>query len=119
MYYNTKNPPKQLGEFGFIPWQAVVGIVQGAIYGGAAATKYSATKKYLRSQKHTQQLTHAEQEEYKRGQIALKEQALMSEGERQLYEDQRIKTLVIIGVVTTLSVTILGLIIYYYFAVVD
>ena len=119
MYNNAKHPPMQFGEFGIIPWQAIVGIIHGAVYGGAAATKYSATKKYLKSQKHTQQLTHAEQEEYKRGQIALKEQALMSEGERQLYEDRQIKKLVIIGVVTTLSVTVIGLILYYYFAVID
>lgn len=120
MYVTHSNPSDpNFGEFGFIPWQAVVGIIQGAIYGGAAITKHSATQKYLKTQQHTQERTHAEQEELKAKELATKRLLLETEGKTQLYEDQQIKRLVIIGIITTLVVAVVGIGLYYALSVGD
>ncbi len=113
--YVQQDPPQnfgEFGEFGFIPWQAVVGLIQAGIYGGAAATKYSATKKYLKKQEHTQQLTQAEGLKLKQQELANKEHLLDIKGQTEIYEDTRIKKLVIITFVTIISVTIVGLGVY-------
>ena len=120
--YVMQNPPKDtsfgdFGEFGW--WQFVVAAVQGIAYGSAAATKYAATEKYLKKQERTQQLTQAEQLKLKQQELSSKEQLLEAEGQRQLYEDTKIKRLVTISIVTLITVVIVGLAIYYAFAAGD
>lgn len=117
-YNSSRSINSNFGELGFLPpWQVIVGLIQGAVYGGAAATKYSAVEKYLKKQKGTQAMSHAQQLEQKQAEIALKEQSAKTGEQTQLYADTRLKNLVIITFITLILVTVVGLGVYYYLAV--
>lgn len=111
MYLSNTN----FGDFGY--WQFVVGAIQALGYGASVATKASAQKKYLKSEKHTQQLTHGSQMELKQKELQLKQDLLAKKGQTELYKDIRLKKLVIITIMTLVSVTILGLGTYYVLSV--
>ena len=118
MYVVNNTRPTNLGNFGeFGYWQFILAAVQGLTYGGAALKKHSATKKFLKKQGHTQQLTHAQQLALKKKELASKELLLDAKGKGELYEDQQLKKLVIITFVTIILVTVLGLGTYYFLSV--
>lgn len=114
--YSFGNSPTNLGEFGII-WQGIVGTIQAIGYATAAGQKYSATKKYLSSQERTQKIAHEAKNALKEGELALREQTLIKDAQKQIYEDQRIKRLVIISAVIVLVVAVVGLGSYYFLAV--
>ena len=105
---------KNLGNFGELGyWQFIVAAVQGLAYGGAVATTASAQRKYLKSEGHTQQMSHGAQMTLKEKELQAKQELLAKKGQTELYADMRLKKLVIITIVTLISVTVIGLGTYY------
>lgn len=113
MYLIDKNFG-ELGEFGY--WQFIVAGVQQLVYGGALISKHSAQKKYLKTEKHTQQLTHESQMDLKQKELEAKQALLIKKAQTEVYADMRLKKLVIITFVTLLSVITLGIGTYYAFS---
>jgi len=85
----------------------------------AAGVKAYDTKKYLKSQTRTQEMSYASQLELKQKELEAKRLLLQTQSNTGLYEDIQIKKLVILGSVSLIVVTILGLGIYYHFSVSD
>lgn len=120
--YVKQPPPNHLGDFGDlgefgIIVQGIVAAVQGVTLGVANAIEYSATKKYLKTEQHTVRRAGAEALQTKQEELALREAALRAKGQEALLSDESVKKLVIIGSVTAVSLSILGIAIYYILAV--
>jgi len=96
------------GEFGLVPWQAIVGGIQAAFYGSATAAEYSAVKKYTKKQKHSQERVHASQLTTKQKELAHKEKLLEVKKKAELYKDTQIKKIVTYMIIAIITITIIG-----------
>jgi hypothetical protein len=108
--YLYKN--KNFGEFGYV-LPLVVGVAQHIGYATSVGLKYSGQKKYLKSEKHTQQMSQHAAMTLKQKELAAKQKLLEQKGQTELYKDVQLKKLVIITFVTLISVTVIGLGTYY------
>jgi hypothetical protein len=103
------------GDFGW--WQFVVGAVQGITMGTSAAVRARAQKKYLKKRGQTQQQRQAAELELKHKEIASSQLIQQAKHKAGLYEDIRLKKLVITAGAVLVAITIIGLVLYYMFSV--
>ena len=103
---------KHHSGFGIIA-QAIVGAVQGIALGSGKLHELSTVEKYLKKEKHTQQLSQSAALEQKRRELASKNRLLQVSGKTELLKDQQLKKLVIIGggIAVVLTILAFGLII--------
>lgn len=100
--------------FGIIV-QGIIGAAQAVALRSGEAHEYSAVKKYLKKEGHTQEREAHSALELKKRELATKEGLLRTEAETQMLADQSLKKVVIVGGVTAIALAILafGLIIMF------
>lgn len=100
-------------NFGFIPWQVIVGTVQAAALGSGSLAQKRGIDKYLKSQSRTVEQSHAQNLQLVQKELENKEKMAEIARRTEALRGSKIKQLTIISVSVGILITVVGLVSFY------
>lgn len=93
--------------FGIIV-QGIIGAAQAIALRSGEAHEYSAVKKYLKKEGHTQQLESQTALQLKQRELAEREKLLQKEAATKLLADKKLKKVILVGGAVSIALTLLA-----------